>query len=123
MFLQEAIGLLPRAIRTAANYRVYRVDGVHMLRFIRRERTLGFSMVEIRALLDLWSDNSRSSAAVRKFVGQHVAELRAKVAELQSMVSRVAQSATSVRVFLRVHATDQSTIAKMMTPHSRYSGN
>jgi MerR family copper efflux transcriptional regulator len=83
----EAIGLLPKVARTFANYRVYTDNDVHTLRFIRRARTLGFSMADIKELLSLWQSRSRSSAAVKKIVGRHVSELRQKIAELESMAA------------------------------------
>jgi Cu(I)-responsive transcriptional regulator len=82
----EAIGLLNKVARTSANYRVYTPNDVHVLRFIRRARDLGFSMEEIRALLGLWRNKSRSSAAVKRIAGKHVEHLKLKIAELQSMV-------------------------------------
>jgi Cu(I)-responsive transcriptional regulator len=81
----EAIGLLPPPARTLANYRVYGPNDVHMLRFIKRARTLGFSMEDIKELVGLWKNKSRSSAAVKKIAGRHLDELRRKIAELQSM--------------------------------------
>lgn len=82
----EAIGLLPKAARTAANYRVYGPNDVHTLRFIKRARTLGFSIEDIEELLGLWKNKSRSSAAVKKLAGKHIDELKTRLAELQSMV-------------------------------------
>jgi Cu(I)-responsive transcriptional regulator len=82
----EAIGLLHRVARTAANYRIYTQNDVHTLRFIRRARTLGFSIEDIRELLALWQNRSRPSAAVKRIAGKHVGELKRKIAELQSMV-------------------------------------
>ena len=81
----EAIGLLPKAPRTAARYRVYRPNDVHTLRFIRRGRDLGFSITDIKELVSLWQDRSRSSSAVKKVAGKHLAELKTKIAELESM--------------------------------------
>jgi len=52
----EAHGLTPRAGRTQSGYRVYDAEDVHVLRFIRRARDLGFSMNEIRTLLGLWNN-------------------------------------------------------------------
>lgn len=82
----EAIGLLPKVARTFANYRVYAPNDVHVLRFIRRARDLGFSMDEIQELLGLWRNKSRSSAAVKKIAAKHIDDLKRKIAELQSMV-------------------------------------
>jgi MerR family copper efflux transcriptional regulator len=82
----EAIGLLPKVARTLANYRVYTPNDVHVLRFIRRARDLGFSMDEIKELLGLWRNKLRSSAAVKKIAGKHIDDLKLKIAELQSML-------------------------------------
>jgi len=90
----EAIGLLPKAARTAANYRVYGPNDVHVLRFIKRARTLGFSMDDIQELLGLWRNKSRSSAAVKKVAGRHVTALKQKIAELQSMVDTLEHLST-----------------------------
>jgi len=83
----EAIGLLPKVARTFANYRVYSAPDIHNLRFIKRSRALGFSMAEIKELLDLWRNKSRSSAAVKKVANKHIDELTAKIDELQTMVA------------------------------------
>jgi Cu(I)-responsive transcriptional regulator len=82
----EAIGLLPKVARTLANYRVYGPNEVHMLRFIRRARTLGFSMDDIRELVSLWRNKSRSSQAVKRIAARQLDELKRKIAELQSIV-------------------------------------
>jgi MerR family copper efflux transcriptional regulator len=82
----EAIGLLRKAARSSGNYRTYGESDVHALRFIKRARTLGFSIEEIRELLGLWQNRSRSSAAVKRLVGKHVDDLKRKIAEMKSMV-------------------------------------
>jgi len=82
----EAIGLLPPPARTLANYRVYGPNDVNMLRFIKRARTLGFSMEDIKELVGLWKTKSRSSASVKKIAGKHVDGLKRKIAELKTMV-------------------------------------
>src|SRR5690606_18903408 len=43
----EAIGLIGKAVRTFGNYRIYGDKDVHILRFIRRARALGFSVQQI----------------------------------------------------------------------------
>jgi MerR family copper efflux transcriptional regulator len=83
----ESIGLLKKIARTYANYRVYSDSDVHTLRFIKRARTLGFSIEDIQALLSLWQNKSRSSAAVKKIAGAHMDTLKRRIAEMQSMVA------------------------------------
>ena len=82
----EDIGLTRRPGRTASNYRTYAENDVHVLRFVRHARTLGFGIADIKALLGLWQNKSRPSAAVKKVAGRHVEELQRKIAELQAMV-------------------------------------
>lgn len=82
----ESIGLIRAPLRTGSNYRVYGEDEVHVLRFIKRARTLGFSMDETATLLGLWQDKSRASAEVKEIATSHIAELETKIRELQGMV-------------------------------------
>ncbi len=81
----ESVGLLPEVERNHAGYRRYREAEIHTLRFLRRARDLGFSMVQMRDLLTLWRDTGRSSADVKRMAMAHVAALDAKAAAIQAM--------------------------------------
>ena len=81
----ESIGLIEPPIRTQAGYRVYTGEEIHELRFIKRARTLGFSIEEARRLLALWRDKSRASADVKRLAMKHVRDLEARIEELQAM--------------------------------------
>ena len=81
----ESIGLLPKAHRTEAGYRLYDANGVHTLRFIQRARSLGFPLETIRTLLALWRNRRRSSAQVKDLALRHVNDLERKIAEMQGM--------------------------------------
>ena len=79
------IGLIPAAARRDSGYRDYDDRDVHTLCFIGRARDLGFSIEEVRQLLALWQDRSRSSADVKALALARVAELRRKARELDQM--------------------------------------
>ena len=81
----ESIGLIPEAARTFAGYRLYSDADVHRLQFIKRARTLGFSIKQIEALLSLWDDRSRASADVKRLAKAHAAELAQRIEEMQAM--------------------------------------
>ena len=87
----EAIGLVQKPRRTGANYRTYCDADVHVLRFVRAARELGFSIAEIAELLDLWRDRRRPSRKVKALVTEHVKGLERRIAELQAMKSTLEQ--------------------------------
>jgi Cu(I)-responsive transcriptional regulator len=78
----ESIGLVPKTVRTEAGYRVYSDHDVHTLRFIRRARDLGFSIEQVRTLLDLADDRNRSCAAVDAIAREHLIEVERKITDL-----------------------------------------
>jgi Cu(I)-responsive transcriptional regulator len=81
----EKIGLMPPAARRDSGYRNYDERDVHTLRFIGRARDLGFSIEEIRRLLELWQDRSRASHDVKELALARAAELKRKEHELHEM--------------------------------------
>ena len=81
----EAIGLVPPASRSFANYRLYSDADIHRLRFVRRARNLGFAMRQIEVLLGLWGDPHRSSAEVKRLAQSHADDLAARIAGMQAM--------------------------------------
>ncbi|MHA6729776.1 Cu(I)-responsive transcriptional regulator [Devosia sp. A369] len=89
----ESIGLIRPPHRTDSNYRVYGEDEVHVLRFVKRARTLGFSVEETSTLLGLWQDKSRASGEVKEIATSHITALQTKIAELQGMVKTLSHLA------------------------------
>ena len=81
----ESLSLLPKVGRTTSGYRQYGPREVHTLRFVRRARELGFSMVEIAALLKLWQNRRRASADVKRIALSHVVDLDRRMSEMAAM--------------------------------------
>ena len=81
----DEIGLVRPSARTDANYREYDEREINELRFIRRARSLGFSTPEITQLLSLWRDRVRPSREVKAIAERHLADLDARIAEMQAM--------------------------------------
>jgi Cu(I)-responsive transcriptional regulator len=81
----EKIGLIPPAPRRDSGYRDYDQRDLYALRFIGRARDLGFPIEDIRTLLGLWQDRSRSSADVKQLALSRAAELHKRVAVLEQM--------------------------------------
>ncbi|TAL55488.1 Cu(I)-responsive transcriptional regulator [Pandoraea sp.] len=81
----ESIGLVPESRRTESGYRTYSDTDLHLLRFIRQARRLGFGIEQIRQLLALWQDHERASADVKALAQAHIDELNRRIAELSAM--------------------------------------
>ncbi len=81
----ESLGLLPKVARTDSGYRQYGDREVHTLRFIRRGRSLGFSMAEIGELVKLWQNPRRASANVKRIALSHIENLDRRMAEMAQM--------------------------------------
>src|SRR5215469_13719506 len=82
----EQIALLPAPARSAGRYRVYGTADVGRLAFIRRARELDFTLDEVRTLLSLSANDGHDTYAnVREVAERHLADVRAKIADLQTM--------------------------------------
>jgi MerR family mercuric resistance operon transcriptional regulator len=82
----ERIKVLPAPPRTASGRRVYGPAETRTLAFIRRSRELGFTLDEIRTLLALSAENGQGACAeVGALAVGHLAEVRAKIADLKAM--------------------------------------
>jgi len=77
----ERAGLLKATTRTAAGYRLYETGEVARLRFIRRAKTLGFALEEIRELLAI-NDGGGPRKSVRAVAERRLTELERRIEEL-----------------------------------------
>jgi len=81
----EEVGVLKKASRTDAGYRLYNQAQLQQLGFIRRSRNLGFSMVEIQSLLKFWLDKNRNSRNVKQLALNHLQDINEKIIALEQM--------------------------------------
>lgn len=80
----EEVGLIAPA-RDSNGYRAFSRADLHKLAFLGRARSLGFSIDDCRTLLALYEDQSRASADVKRIAKSHLAQIDAKLAELNQM--------------------------------------
>ena len=78
----ERQGLLPEPQRLRSGYREYAAEDVSRLRFVRRAKALGFTLQEIRDLLELSSHREEDMAGMKSAAMEKLANVEAKLAEL-----------------------------------------
>ena len=81
----EEAGVLKKAKRTDAGYRLYNQAQLQQLGFIRRSRNLGFSMAEIQSLLKFWLNSDRESRQVKQLAQNHLQDINEKILALEQM--------------------------------------
>ena len=81
----ERIGLLPEPGRSDGGYRNYNKDHLKRLVFIRRSRELGFTIEEIRTLLNLVDGGNYTCSDVKAITMEHVETIRQKIADLKKL--------------------------------------
>lgn len=81
----EKVGLLPEPPRTQGGHRAYGAEHERRLRFILRARELGFTLDEIRALLQLVDERNAPCGQVRDVAATHLRDVQEKIADLKRM--------------------------------------
>lgn len=81
----ERCGLIAPPARTDGNYRSYSTGDLERLRFIRRTRDLGFTLEQIRAMLDLARQRDRSCETIDAIASKHLADVDRKIADLRGL--------------------------------------
>ncbi|MGH9837313.1 MAG: MerR family DNA-binding protein [Blastocatellia bacterium] len=81
----ERRGLLPKPARTMSGYRIFSLDDVRRVRFIKRAQELGFSLKEIADLFALQNAPHTTRADVRKRAEAKIADIDEKLRDLTAM--------------------------------------
>jgi DNA-binding transcriptional MerR regulator len=85
----EGLKLMPVPSRTEANYRIYDRQQLRRLRFIRRCRDLGFTLDQIRELLNLSTQAAKECSRVDRITEEHLKEIESKVADLRRLAAEL----------------------------------
>ncbi|MBK1665365.1 MerR family transcriptional regulator [Rhodospirillum rubrum] len=85
----EEIGLLPSPPRTDGNRRIYSVETVRRLKFIRHARELGFEVEAIRQLLALADDPQGSCAPADGIALAHLRDIDSRIDRLTALRDEV----------------------------------
>ncbi|HYS56503.1 MAG TPA: MerR family DNA-binding protein [Thermoanaerobaculia bacterium] len=87
--------LIPQPRRPTAGRRQYDEEIARRIRFIRRAQDLGFSLTEVKQLLDLRLDARRSCSEVKAEAEAKIAAIDARIASLRKMRKSLRSLASS----------------------------
>ncbi|TNE37445.1 MAG: MerR family transcriptional regulator [Alphaproteobacteria bacterium] len=87
----EQIGLMPAPHRSEGNQRLYSKTHVDRLAFIRHARDLGFSLNDVRELLELQDKPDMSCAEADQIASQHLGEVNRKILRLQALQTELSR--------------------------------
>ncbi|MBO6934845.1 MAG: MerR family DNA-binding protein [Deltaproteobacteria bacterium] len=93
----ERKGLVPEPSRSLSGYRQYPAQTIRRVRFIRRAKQLGFTLREIRELLEIRVDPDRSCADVRTLANAKLENVRRKMADLARIEGALTELAQACR--------------------------
>jgi DNA-binding transcriptional MerR regulator len=81
----ERQGLLSPATKTDSGYRLYTDDAVHRIKFVKRAQQCGFSLAEIRELLQMYSGDPSARVNGYNLATQKKAEIEKALEALYAM--------------------------------------
>jgi DNA-binding transcriptional MerR regulator len=81
--------LLPKAVRSAGRFRLYGEGTIERLRFIQQMQGFGFSLREVRELIELRERKVDACESVKQLVQAKLVDVRAKLQELRRLESEL----------------------------------
>lgn len=77
--------LLPEPPRSNAGYRMFSTESINRMRFIKQAQEIGFSLKEIKELLDLRVTPRATTVDVRKRAMEKIVDIGEKIQRLRAM--------------------------------------
>ena len=93
----ERIHLLPKPARSNANYRIYSDADLRRITFIKKAQTVGFTLAEIKEILELKSHGRAPCVKVTELGEHHLREIDTRIAQLRKYRRAVSESLSSWR--------------------------
>jgi len=78
----EKTGIMPEPPRSEGGHRLYSLEHVKRLTFIRRCRELDFSIEQVKDMLNFIDDENHTCGEVRAMTLHHVKQIRQKIKDL-----------------------------------------
>ena len=88
----ERIGLLRKPTRSEANYRLYPPSALRRVQFIKKAQAIGFSLAEIKEILELKTHGRAPCRKVAELGERHLRDIDARLAQLHRYRGTVARS-------------------------------
>jgi len=85
----EEISILPRPKRGTNNYRVYSLDTVNRLSFIKKAQGLGFTLREIKEVLTISDRGNDPCEHVGELLKGRIVDIEKKLMELKSVQTKL----------------------------------
>jgi len=85
----EKIRLIPKPARSEGGNRLYNVEQLKRLAFIKRCRELGFPLDTIRGFLKLVDEKNFTCAEIADISQHHLEDIRAKIRDLKKIESHM----------------------------------
>ena len=93
----EQTGLVDPPIRTEGNQRRYGAEAVRRLRFIRHARDLGFTVDDVRELIELSREPERPCAEANRIASDHLKAVEDRIERLTRLKSELERIADHCR--------------------------
>ena len=93
----EGLGLLSQPVRSDGGYRRYSEDALAELQFIRKAQSLGFSLDEVKQILDVARAGQAPCSRVLAIAEGHLLDLEKRIQQLTQLRRQLSQAVQSWR--------------------------
>lgn len=83
----EALGLLPKASRSRAGYRLFSSEAVAYVGFVKKSKVMGLTLKQMQQVLRLARDGRSPCAMVETWIDARIAELETEIQSLTKQLS------------------------------------